>query len=255
MRECWARCLGDCSASLSKEHTVTAALFDTDVVNVQGLDWCKNEPKAIGLANATRKILCEAHNSRLSPVDSAAVEAFNVFRESVRLTSVREKMKERHWLVSRMVIDGSALERWFLKTLINVTVGGDKKIGPKSLMAGEPSADLVEIAYSLRQFVPNGGLYYAAEVGDIITSEDRVTIIPFFDAANEHIFGGRFHFRGFQFILYLGEEGFTDRLSFLNRNSNTRAEYPRPSRHLAAIKVIVGPSRKCTSHIIEIKWQ
>ena len=48
MRECWPRSLGDCSSSLSKEHTVTAALFEPDVVYVQGLDWCKDEPKAIG---------------------------------------------------------------------------------------------------------------------------------------------------------------------------------------------------------------
>jgi hypothetical protein len=56
-------------------------------------------------------------------------------------------------------IDGDRLERWFFKTLINITVGGKEKIGPKSDTPGEPSSDLVEIAFGHRKFVPNAGLY------------------------------------------------------------------------------------------------
>ena len=90
-------------------------------------------------------------------------------------------MKERLWHIVRLEIDGAGLERWFLKTLISITAGGKERIGPKSLAPGELSADLVEIAYGLRKFVPNAGLYSSAEMGETITSEDRVTIIPFFN--------------------------------------------------------------------------
>lgn len=131
MNRCWARSLGNCSDKMSKEHTVTAGLFPDSVI-VQGFSWCKVEPKKIGLAGLTKKILCTTDNSNLSPVDNAAIDAFKVFQESVRLTSVREKMNERRWKVSRMLIDGLALERWFLKTLINAAFDGEQKIGPKA---------------------------------------------------------------------------------------------------------------------------
>jgi hypothetical protein len=255
MRKCWARSLGNCSDSLSREHTVTAGLFTADVVNVQGLSWCKDEPKSIGLANATRKILCETHNSALSPVDSAAIAAFDVFRECVRLTDARESVKETIWRVIHMTIDGSSLERWFLKTLINLTTGGTQKVGPKSLVPGEPSVDLIEIAFGLRQFVPNAGLYSSAEKGEGVTSEDKVSIIPFFDANSEYVLGGTFYFRGWRFMLHLSEEGFTGNVRFVHSNGNPVSSFSRPSRHLRQMRFTISPLKKRVSHVVDFKWQ
>lgn len=113
----------------------------------------------------------------------------------------------------------------------------------------------MEIAYGIRQFVPNAGLYYSAEPGETITSEDKVTIMPFFDSSDEHILGGTFNFRGFRFMLYLGEDGFTDKLTFFHKDSNTSSQFSRPLRHLAALHVSIGPSRKYWSHVINFKWR
>ena len=254
MRKCWADSLGDCSDTLSGEHIVSKGLFINDLIAVQGLSWCKNEPKTIGLNNLTRNILCTHHNSSLSPADEAAIAAFNVFRESVRLTSVREKMKERRWTVVHLALDGDGLERWFLKTLINVTTGGKEKIGPKSNTPGEPSSDLVEIAYGHRKFVPNAGLYNSQEAGETIDSEDGVNIAPFFDEKNEYVLGGTFHFRGFRFMLYLGEAGFTGNVTFVHRDGRDTSQYSKPLRHLRQVKVTVGPKRKYVSHTIDFEW-
>ena len=255
MRKCWAESLGNCSDSLSREHTVTAGLFPADVVNVQGLSWCKIEPKSVGLASVTRKILCGTHNNALSPVDSAAIAAFDVFRECVRLTNARELVKETIWRVVHMPIDGSGLERWFLKTLINLTTGGIQKLGPKSLVPGEPSADLVEIALGLRQFAPNAGLYSSAEKGEGVTSEDRVSIIPFFDANSEYVLGGTFYFRGWRFMLHLSEEGFTGNVRFAHSNGNPVSSYSRPLRHLRQMRFTISPLKKRVSHVVDFKWK
>jgi hypothetical protein len=254
VRKCWAESLGHCSDTMSGEHTVSKGLFTNDVVMVQGLSWCKDEPKAIGLNNLTRKILCTRHNSGLSPVDDAAIAAFNAFRESVRLTDIRENMKERRWTIVHLPLDGDLLERWFLKTLINITTGGIQKIGPKSTTPGEPSADLVEIAYGHRKFVPNAGLYNSAEVGETIDSEDKVTIAPFFDSKNEFVMGGTFYFRGFRFMLYLGEDGFTSDLTFVHKDGRTTSRYAKPLRHLKQFKVTVGPTRRYVSHTMDFGW-
>lgn len=239
---------------MTGEHIVSAGLFPNDVVCVQGLDWCKDAPVTVGLANVKRKILCKHHNEIQSAVDDAAIAAFEAFRESVRLTNARVQMPERRWTISRLTIDGSLLERWFLKTLINVTVGVGLKIGPNSKVSGEPSSDLVEIAYGRRKFVSNAGLYYSAEAGETITSEDRVTIIPFFDDKKEFVLGGTFYFRGYRFMLILLDVGFTGRVTFIHGDGRNSSRYPQPLRHLKQMKATVGPSRKYVSHIIDFNW-
>jgi hypothetical protein len=239
---------------MSGEHAVSKGLFTHDVVNVQGLNWCKDEPKTIGLNSLTRKILCTHHNSTLSPVDDAAIAAFDAFRESVRLTDIRQTIKENRWNVVHLPLDGDGLERWFLKTLINLTVGGKEKIGPKSDTPGEPSSDLVDIAFGHRKFVPNAGLYYSGELGETINSEDRVTIAPFFDSKNQHVLGGTFHFHGFRFMLYLGEDGFTGNVTLVHRDGSKSSQHSKPVRHLRQIKVTVGPTQRYVSHTIDFEW-
>jgi hypothetical protein len=253
MRKCWAESLGDCSDKLTGEHIVSAGLFQNDMVCVQGLDWCKDAPMTVGLANVKRKILCKHHNEIQSVVDDEAIVAFDAFRESVRLTNARVQMPERRWNIVRLDIDGVLLERWFLKTLINVTAGGIHKIGPNSKVPGEPSPDLVEIAYGRRKFVSDAGLYYSAEAGETITSEDRVTIIPFFDAKNEFVLGGTFYFRGYRFMLILLDVGFTGRVTFIHGDRRNSSRYPKPLRHIKYLKSTVGPSNY-VSHIIDFKW-
>ena len=254
MRKCWAEVLGNCSDSLSGEHIVSKGLFATDMVGVQGLSWCKDAPKVVGLNSVTRKILCTRHNNTLSPVDQAAIVAFDAFRESVRLTDVRQAMKERRWNIVHLPVDGEGLERWFLKTLINVTLGGDKKIGPKSIAPGEPSSDLVEIAYGQRKFPQSAGLHYSAEAGETIDSEDRVTIIPFFDSQNECVLGGTFYFRGFRFMLCLVDEGFTGNVTLVHKDGRAPSRYAQPRRHLKHFKVTVGPTQRYVSHSIDFVW-
>jgi len=199
---CWASSLGDCATKLTREHVVSQCLFETDQIMVQGFNWCRDEPKCIGLSNLVAKILCKHHNSSLSNLDETALNAFNVFREAIRLNQVREKLKRppTSWNVKRMAIDGPRLERWFLKTLINLTFGGEWAIGAGS--NGAPSRELVEVAFGKRRFQHGAGLYLAGRAGEQIDSMDRVTTTPMTDQ-NNTLVAGRFNFRGYTFFLCL----------------------------------------------------
>jgi hypothetical protein len=204
---CWAACLGDCDKKISREHTVSECLFESDEIMVQGFPWCADKPKKIGLANLVAKILCKKHNSALSDVDAAAKNAFDAFRESVRLNNVRQRLKRQPmWNVKRLVIDGPRLERWFLKTLINLSFGGRWVIGPGTHLAGSVSQTLVEVAFGLRQFQNGAGLYVSARKGDQVDSMDRVGATPM--TYGEHLCAGRFNFRGFNFFLNLTPQKF-----------------------------------------------
>lgn len=253
MRKCWAESLGHCSESLSREHTVTAGLFDTDTVSVQGLSWCKDAPKIIGLANLTRNILCRAHNSELSVVDNAAIGTRDVLREFSRLGSVRLAIPAKRWSVVRLRMDGINFEKWCLKTLINLTLQGRHPIGPASSVDGEPSVDLVEIAFGLKRFSNGAGLYYTMEVGDTTVVEDRFRIIPLFDDRNESVVGGEFHFLGYKFMLYLDESGIQGGFGLVEKNGAVN-HYSRPLRHPKRINFNVEPSKSKVSHRIDVSW-
>jgi len=199
--KCWAASLGDCDEKISREHIVSQALFTEDAVTVQGFPWCLDQPKTIGLANLVTKILCKKHNSELSEVDAVALAAFNAFRESVRINDVRTGLNSRSWAIRRFVVDGVGLERWFLKTLINLSFGGDWIIGPGTHSKGMPSPELVEIAFGIRQFQNGAGLYVAGHAGEKINSRDGVRITP--KTYNQNLVAGGFVFRGYRFFLNL----------------------------------------------------
>ena len=63
-RECWARNLGGCSGKMSAEHYLSRASFpDGATLTLPG--W--TEPRKVGAAAMTSKVLCQHHNSMLSP--------------------------------------------------------------------------------------------------------------------------------------------------------------------------------------------
>jgi hypothetical protein len=198
------------SAGLNRSEAVTTAslpstlcrnvLFDDDAINVQGFSWCLEEPKTIGLSSLVGNILCRSHNSKLSELDSAALESFNAFRESVRLSDIRRGIIADYLTVKRFVIDGPLLERWFLKTLINLSIGGKWVVGDGG-SAGAPSTNLVEIAFGKRQFEYGAGLYIVGRSGEAVDSMDRVALTP--RTFGETLVAGTFNFRGYRFYLNL----------------------------------------------------
>jgi hypothetical protein len=205
---CWAECLGGCSEKISREHPISRSLFLGNEVTVHGFPWCKTVPVKIGLQSFTTKILCTKHNSDLSDLDDIGADAFKDLREMTRLSNVRSKPKHQIWTVKRYRIDGPGLERWFLKTSINLAFGGPYRIGKDSAVVGQPSRRLVEIAFGLTQFQGGAGLYTVVNVGGQIQSDDTVRFAPLIQHTT-HVAAGLFSFRGVRHLLFLEPEGLT----------------------------------------------
>jgi hypothetical protein len=185
---------------------VSAGLFVGDVVRVQGFPWCKEGPVEIGIGALTAKVLCVGHNNALSPVDDAGARAFGVFREIRRLANVRERLKPHRWNIVKYRIAGRSLERWFLKTLINLCCDREYPIGRASSAVGRPSESLVRIAYGLDSFRGRAGVYFVVREGMRVESTDTVGFSPLIKLGT-HIEAGLFSFRGQRFLLFLEEEG------------------------------------------------
>jgi hypothetical protein len=249
MQSCWASPLGKCSTKLSGEHLVSGALFEDDLVTVQGLPWCREAPKTIGLANLTAKILCDYHNHELSPVDEAGVAAFKIFREISTQSNRRKQMTRGSWKVLRYQIDGTGLERWFLKTLINICYQGSFPIGRASVVAGQPTSDLVEVAYGHRRFERKAGLYSIIRTGMQISSTENFTFSPLLKHQH-HIEGGLFSFRGFLYLLFLEPDGPPDPLDGVLHGGEDLGQCQLNFHN----REISDKERGYLSQVVTVKW-
>lgn len=220
---CWAASLGGCSEKISREHPVSKGLFPTDEIFVQGLSWCENVPKKVGIDSFTRKILCSKHNTELSVADDAAIDAANKFREAYRLLEIRGNISPRIWNRLEFRIDVHGLERWLLKTFIDFAFGGNRLIGGDATVPGEPPTRLVEVAFGHKSFNEKAGLYVIAHVGQNVPSDDRVRITTCsLREAPTRLTGARFQLRGFTYLLCLDEIGAPQGLTFIGKDG---AEY------------------------------
>lgn len=157
--QCWANCLGDCSEGMSQEHLVSECLFEGEI-NVMGLPWCKDEPRKMRIERLTDDILCSRHNKGLSEVDSAAKHSLDTIAEAVDLFDRRSQYLSRSWTIKRFQTDLWLLERWCLKTLMNVRMNSQ----PDYEIACDWD-ELVRVAFGLEMFTPPKGLYMMAMKG------------------------------------------------------------------------------------------
>lgn len=247
---CWASALGNCSDKGSREHVLSKGLFPTDEVFVQGLSWCKSDPKLIGINAFTAKILCTRHNNELSRADDAGIGTADTFREAFRLFKVREKLKPKIWTVEEFRIEVRELERWFLKTLINVACDGDCLIGRDGIVPGQPSRELVEIAFGQKSFRERAGFYLMAKIGEDVPSEDRVSVTTVSprDERNRLV-GAKFKLQGFSYFLCLDENGVPEGTSFVASDGTISVPSSMFYRH-AHFKYLV---HKRVSHIVHIE--
>jgi hypothetical protein len=246
---CWAEKLGGCADKASREHIISAGVFPEGTIYVKGFPWCRDELKEIGVSSFTKKVLCERHNNALARVDEAGIGAMKVFRQEIQIGNIREQLKPIRWTVKKFHIDGRGLERWFLKTLINVATNGIHKIGRDSAEIGKPSERLVRIAFGIETFKPNAGMYGLGHVGQSLKLRDGVLLNPLMDAAKD-IVGVLFHLHGYRFLLYLEEEGLQSNIPipsmFGEEAHNTRTMCP-----LEALNFNLG---KYLSHVIAFRY-
>jgi hypothetical protein len=213
-RECWAASLGDCSDKITGEHIITEGVFPKGEVWVQGLRWCPDHPKSVGLASLTANILCSKHNSGLSLADTVAIQTVKAFRNALDLTEFRQRYKKTNWTRRQFKIDGYRLKSWFLKTLINVAYKGHLPIGSDSSEPGRASSSLVETAFGRRRFAEPMGVYAVAKKGDENPTDGRVRILTL-STISGHIGGAIFQFGGLKYLLYLEKGGRPSPQSFV----------------------------------------
>ena len=250
MKRCWARSLGSCGGKLSREHLWSNGLDDQPQLVVRGFPWCKEEAKVVGAAALTSKILCETHNGLLSPVDTEASTFFKQLGTAAGLhVERRSETQPDQWDVHETVVDGQLLERWFVKTAINLALVGrsDLRWHLTDTALSEVPPDFVKAAFGEVSLPPHMGLYAVATVGVPTRYEQQVSFAPTLKGGT-HIVGGTFEFRGLRYLLWLEDRPIPEPTS-----SVVRSDWANPQVifHLSGMDFSV---RGRNSHAITYRW-
>jgi hypothetical protein len=247
-KKCWAAALGDCDGKMSGEHIASAALWTSPTVIAVGGPW-GGTGREIAVPSLVAKILCEGHNRRLSPVDAAGGHAFAEIARSIKLVAARGQISERRWMPVCFTIDGPQLERWFVKTAINICmVLCDEPNWDLDNAIGAPPISLVKAAFDLEAVSYPMGLYSSTRVGDgIHSSESLYANLLFSDTGS--IAAVAFTFRGFRFMLNLSRRVIAG--VFASEARDVLWNHDDLQYHLNRINNDIGHSR---SHYIDLVW-
>jgi hypothetical protein len=107
--------------------------------------------------------------------------------------------------VSHFEINGRYLERWLLKTTINLIFNRDQMLGPSGTEAGKPTEELVRIAFGKDSFLDKRGLYVLAAAGFTANNTDRISLVPW--GHGDFVNGMAVSFCGFILMLCLIPSG------------------------------------------------
>ena len=198
MKKCWANSIGHCGDKITGEHIISKSILKKTII-VQGFKWCKDEPKEIGNASLVNNFLCNYHNEYLSPYD---IEIAN-FVTSIENFVKTEKRFTAYGFSRKNVpvvhkVNGTRLEKWFIKTLINISLTNEEE-------AIIHFDKVLPILFSDKPFEKPFGLNFSVRVGQALYVKDEIKIIPLFNKKDngKELAGGLFTFRGFKIIILI----------------------------------------------------
>ncbi len=171
------------------------------------------------------------------------------FRTFWELSQTRQEMPPRRWTIQRESVEGIYLERWFLKSLLNMTVDGPHKIGRDSAGPGRPSLRLVKAAFGHEALRGRAGLYGLGHTTQNLVIEDKLRIMTLLDAADVLI-GAVFNTHSYRFAVYLEEDG----LAAVPNIPPFPDEEPAQQQALYPLKALRFMVQNHLSHVLQLKW-
>lgn len=179
--KCYAAASNDCSQKISREHWLSADILrgitNGKPITVLGMPWQKGATHQLPVSALAANILCQRHNSALSPLDVTASTAFRVlwhFQKDQRHTP------DLHG-AEFALLNGHDLERWLLKLLWGAVAAGALSHQGNPVRALHSSADNEALLdYLFRDgALPEGwGLYMAGQPDRLFSGEGQVAIRP-----------------------------------------------------------------------------
>src|ERR1700754_177890 len=176
---CFARALGDCSADITREHFLSAAVLHAlsalGGIDVRGPSWLRGTTKQLSVNALASNMLCSRHNGALSPLDSVAQR----FCES--LLAIRADSEAEAGVGSAVcvgLINGHDLERWCLKILIGGLYSGNLSLQGQDTKNRLPPSEWLSFLFGERPFARVGGLYSLSPIEPTEPTSKYVSVTP-----------------------------------------------------------------------------
>lgn len=163
-RVCWAASLGDCDGPISDEHPISEAVFDTDMLSVQGAAWpADGRPRPLRTLAST--CLCRHHNDSLRNVDAEV----GVFAKKLRALNAEGTHGTIH-------MSGWVLERWCLKALLGIVANGWHRNGEGTKIdLGVAPVELAAAAFGRAVLGQDRGLHVVTYAADVAVGVEAVS--------------------------------------------------------------------------------
>jgi hypothetical protein len=191
---CYARGLNDCSKKISREHYISRNVLELlgGSAETSGFQWLNGNEVSLPADALASKILCERHNSALSPLDAATGHLFGTLRniDAALADDAPPSTTETY------VVNGPDIQRWLLKCLIGLTSSGS--VQPPALREHDYC---VRILFGEATWKPGWGLYLSP--GPISQAYNGLSV-AILNGQDGTTWGARFNIAGLRFVLSLG---------------------------------------------------
>jgi len=199
--KCYAGDLNDCSPKITGEHVTSNAILKVIAGNeptIIARNVAFREPSTsarLPIKGLVANILCEHHNSLLSPFDSAGLDLV------AAMGKIDSKMTDGNHSDETFTVNGDHLERWFLKTLIAGLYGNHFPLPDGVKYKGiRPSMEALCFLYRGVDFPKGHGLYLKQipEGKPYATDYEQLKIAVHYE--REIVFGLHAWFFNFEFL-------------------------------------------------------
>jgi hypothetical protein len=123
-QKCYLAQTNGCSTKITGEHCISHNLLNkierlNKTIDVVGLSWLpKDQLVSVGKKSLVSNVLCSQHNAALSPLDDEIGELVESI-SAIDAEYLNEGAKPL-----KFKVDGSAVERWILKTILGLVHSG-----------------------------------------------------------------------------------------------------------------------------------
>jgi hypothetical protein len=208
---CYLGITNNCSEDISREHYISETVLEQiaaseNAVSISGLPFLAiGEEKALPIGSLVSKILCQRHNSALSPLDQEAGLFFKLLADAMMRVprGISSSRRPDLWLGS-----GTALELWMLKVACGLyfsRMGASEQ--DRICDTHSINMDKVVGAFFSGKWEQRAGLYFSGSTGTVITTAYHVRAAPLIDNALMFMAGVRISLLGFECELVFDTAG------------------------------------------------
>jgi hypothetical protein len=168
----------NCSSDISREHYLSANVLEQiaaseKAIKLSGAPFlAEGESKALPVQALTAKILCQRHNTALSPLDQEAGRFFDILTSAImRKATGPGSTKRNLWLAS-----GTAVELWMLKVACGFYFSG-VGVSNRNSISDTHSIDVRKVIDAFAgKWEQRAGLYFNGHVGTSLTTAFQVQV-------------------------------------------------------------------------------